>query len=637
MLHAFLEFELDEDRFELRRAGSPVRVEPRVFEVLAYLVRNRGRVVAKEELLDHVWKKTFVSESALTRCIMESRRAIGDQGRPEPLIKTVHGRGYRFELAEETSAPVVPEVPAIPVAVAQPKAMPWHWVAIVALVFIAGAALWLTRTRPAEATPLMRIALLPVSASVEDRELQLVGMSIADLLEQRLTKIPRLRVRGADYSGPLSNDAPTLAEFARRAGVDRVVSGNVTPVEGRQTAWLALTLHEVRPNGVVRDTPLGRYEMPLLRGSSDIRHYAALRDRIVERVVDTLTPAFETGVDGDALTPHDFDAYRFYLLARERLASESCDGEAAVELLRRSLEIDPQFAPAWDAYGWAHDRLASRCGGGAQHYKSALEGAENALRLAPGIGSAIALRARVMMTGGKPEEALRVLREATRRQPADPDLQFAYLSVLAQAGSTDQARIALDRLQRLDPSYLAQRGFAPTAYLYASDSRRFLQALPAIDAPVFRYHRGWVELMEKRPAIAQRVLEPAFRLNPSDDYARLSQALLAIIEQRPDEAREIVRQFAKQRELVGAIDGEMTYRTAQLFALAGDRDAALRQLSRSVEQGFFCVPYLESDPAMASLRGEQEFARVIERARERQARLSQGVASLLYNTGGPPR
>jgi pimeloyl-ACP methyl ester carboxylesterase/DNA-binding winged helix-turn-helix (wHTH) protein len=95
-VYRFGDCELDPPRFELRRAGAAVHVEPQVFDVLLYLVRNRERVVPKTELLDAVWGNRFVSESALTSRLKAARRAIGDDGAAQRLIATVHGVGYRF-------------------------------------------------------------------------------------------------------------------------------------------------------------------------------------------------------------------------------------------------------------------------------------------------------------------------------------------------------------------------------------------------------------------------------------------------------------------------------------------------------------------------------------------------------------
>jgi DNA-binding winged helix-turn-helix (wHTH) protein/tetratricopeptide (TPR) repeat protein len=87
---------LDTDAMELERGGRPVAVEPQVMDVLDYLVRHRDRVVPKTELLDEIWGDRFVSESALSSRIKSARRAIGDNGRDQRLIRTVHGRGFRF-------------------------------------------------------------------------------------------------------------------------------------------------------------------------------------------------------------------------------------------------------------------------------------------------------------------------------------------------------------------------------------------------------------------------------------------------------------------------------------------------------------------------------------------------------------
>ena len=109
MIYAFGSFELDTDLFELRRDGTSVPVEPQVFNVLAYLVAHRDRVVTKNELLDNVWGDRFVSESALTTRIKAARRAVGDDGQQQHVIRTVHGRGYRFvaevrEVADRAAA-----------------------------------------------------------------------------------------------------------------------------------------------------------------------------------------------------------------------------------------------------------------------------------------------------------------------------------------------------------------------------------------------------------------------------------------------------------------------------------------------------------------------------------------------------
>lgn len=94
--YVFEDFELDATGFLLRRAGEPVHVEPRAFDLLRYLLEHRNRVVPKHELLDSIWGDHFVGEAALTTSLRTARRAIGDSGSQQRLIRTAHGRGYQF-------------------------------------------------------------------------------------------------------------------------------------------------------------------------------------------------------------------------------------------------------------------------------------------------------------------------------------------------------------------------------------------------------------------------------------------------------------------------------------------------------------------------------------------------------------
>jgi DNA-binding winged helix-turn-helix (wHTH) protein/tetratricopeptide (TPR) repeat protein len=102
----FGEYELDLARFELKRRGMRVRVQPKVLDLLVYLIRHRERVVPKDELLAAVWQGVMVSETALNQAVKEARRAVRDDGQRQAVIQTVRGRGYRFvAVVEEPEEP----------------------------------------------------------------------------------------------------------------------------------------------------------------------------------------------------------------------------------------------------------------------------------------------------------------------------------------------------------------------------------------------------------------------------------------------------------------------------------------------------------------------------------------------------
>src|SRR5882672_2465362 len=92
----FEDHALDVDRRELRRGAQLIAVEPQVFDLLVYLVQNRDRVVSKDDLIEGVWDGRIVSESTLTSRITAARKAVGDSGNDQRLIRTVPRKGIRF-------------------------------------------------------------------------------------------------------------------------------------------------------------------------------------------------------------------------------------------------------------------------------------------------------------------------------------------------------------------------------------------------------------------------------------------------------------------------------------------------------------------------------------------------------------
>lgn len=112
MIYVFGPYELDTRVYELRCRGEVRAVEPQVFNVLAYLAAHPNRVVTRDELLENVWRDRFVSDTTLTSRLKAARKAVGDDGRSQNVIRTVHGRGYRFVADVQAVGPGHVPVPA---------------------------------------------------------------------------------------------------------------------------------------------------------------------------------------------------------------------------------------------------------------------------------------------------------------------------------------------------------------------------------------------------------------------------------------------------------------------------------------------------------------------------------------------
>jgi DNA-binding winged helix-turn-helix (wHTH) protein len=102
-------YTLDTHRYELCRAGIPLKLPPKVFDLLAYLIQHRDRVVTRQALFNALWPAQFVSEDALEWVIAAARRTVEDSGRAQRVIQTVRGRGYRFVAPIEEQLQAVPD------------------------------------------------------------------------------------------------------------------------------------------------------------------------------------------------------------------------------------------------------------------------------------------------------------------------------------------------------------------------------------------------------------------------------------------------------------------------------------------------------------------------------------------------
>ena len=118
MLYTFGDYILDTARRELRRQEMPVPLESKGYQVLLYLVQNSHRLVTKDELLERVWPAVYVIDTTLARCLTLVRKAVGDSGMAQRVIKTLHGQGYRFV------APVVVQAEAPPDVLPPPTLTP---------------------------------------------------------------------------------------------------------------------------------------------------------------------------------------------------------------------------------------------------------------------------------------------------------------------------------------------------------------------------------------------------------------------------------------------------------------------------------------------------------------------------------
>ncbi|MBV9064671.1 MAG: winged helix-turn-helix domain-containing protein, partial [Methylobacteriaceae bacterium] len=205
MQFVFDDHVLDTNTRELRRGDQRIAVEPQVLDLLIYLVDNRDRVVTKDDMIASIWGGRAVSDTALTSRIYAARRAIGDSGRDQKLIRTIARKGLRFIGALHTPA----NGTSLPVVVPPP----------------ADALAELRRSAPAPDRPV--IAVLPFNNMSDDPGQEYFSDGISEDLITGLSKLRWFFVIARNSSFIYKNKAVHVRQVGEELGAGYVVEGSV--------------------------------------------------------------------------------------------------------------------------------------------------------------------------------------------------------------------------------------------------------------------------------------------------------------------------------------------------------------------------------------------------------------------------
>jgi tetratricopeptide (TPR) repeat protein/DNA-binding winged helix-turn-helix (wHTH) protein/TolB-like protein len=469
------------------RDGREERLAQKSFQVLRYLARERHRIVTKEELLAAAWPDVVVTEDSLVQCIVEIRRALGDDARHPRFIRTVPKRGYRF-IGEISARPpaassvTFEESTSVEVEVIEEQSGPVRRPTprrrrlLAAGAVAAAVALGVAGVRQARREPALAAARVPGRTSVavlffENRAASerldwlregLTDMVITDLSRgSRLSVLSRselrslLARRGARSGEPLSLE--DALDIARRADADAIVLGSFTAVG-----------EELRVDAQIHDAHGGRLvaaeRLTLAKADEVLSSIGLLSAKLAERL-GAPTPGPEERGLGDLMTS-SLEAYRAYSIALEK--AEGYKNGEAVELLERAVALDPAFAMAWARIGWGHtmlfgDPLRGRpylekayglSSGLGEHdrlsivawyavasfdFTRAIAAYRRLLAAYPLDGDAYVRLAALLATEGRPAEAERVLRRALEVDREDPDATNRLAGLLSGQGRHAEA------------------------------------------------------------------------------------------------------------------------------------------------------------------------------------------------------
>jgi TolB-like protein/cytochrome c-type biogenesis protein CcmH/NrfG len=312
----FADHWLDTDRRELRRGTEAIAVEPQVFDLLTYLLQNRDRVVSKNDLIASVWGGRIVSDSTLTSRINAARKAIGDSGEEQRLIRTIARKGLRF--VGEVRTPSTGDEPA------RVGALPMDELAEAPRPAVPPS------DRPA-------IAVLPFINMSGDPEQEYFSDGISEDIITALSKLRWFFVIARNSSFTYKGKAVHLKQVAQELGVGYVVEGSVRKAGDR-----------VRITVQLNDVSTGSH-IWAERYDRDIADVFAVQDEITEAIVAAIEPQLYAAESFHAQRkqPDNLDAWDLVMRAFShhwRVTRQ--DAMVAQALLEKAITIDPHYGQA---------------------------------------------------------------------------------------------------------------------------------------------------------------------------------------------------------------------------------------------------------------------------------------------------
>lgn len=359
---AFDEYEIHVERRELLRDNTAIVVEPRVFDLLVYLIENRNAAVSKDALLEAVWPNSYVSETSLTRCVMKARRALNDDANRQRYIKTVHSHGYRFVQDVRTSAAQAVDVGRSTKGERPQRDNRARYAAasITALAaLLVFVAVVLNRAPPTPGLPTETperapLAVLPVQNGTGDPELDWVVLGLMNSVVEQVATAGGLQVIASD----------DLVEGLRRL----VPNGDELPDESvaEASAFQQFGVNYVLNSTLLTERGFYRLRSTLRTREADVNTFDVLGDnpaalaqelsRFVLQEIGTTSGSFdpevEVSISGDAFINEA------YLRGRDQLLRGNLHG--AIDLLSLAVSQAPtsvtarhMLANAWLANGEA--------------------------------------------------------------------------------------------------------------------------------------------------------------------------------------------------------------------------------------------------------------------------------------------
>jgi TolB-like protein len=437
---------------------------------------------------------------------------------------------------------------------------------------------------------LKSLAVLPFQNLGPKGDLDYFGLALPDEIVTTLSHSPALSIRPFSMTRRYEKPDVDPRAAGEELKVDSVLAGHFLAQPDR----VQVTLEAI---DVERSSVLWRETL-----TAPVSDPIGLREQIATRLRLGLLPALgivTTGTAAAAGRPRNPEAYDLFLRSLA-LSRDPGPNKEALRLLERAVETDPGYAPAWNSLGRRLYYDGSYSDGGASAFERAQRASERALAIDPDLADASRGLIVMQTEAGDLRGAWSKAANLVQRRPSSAEAHFTLAYVLRYAGLLEEAVTECDTALELDPNNPGWRSCS-FPHMLLGDFRRAKLFLSLDAGSAWAYTN-----------LAGILLREGKRKEALDAFRRSEMSAASEVSCAENKPPEVLGPLVNEtvRNLLTDRDSEQRYWFASIFAGCGQKEAALRLLRSSVEQGYFQYPAMDRDPLFASLRGDPEFQRI---------------------------
>jgi len=558
MIYKFNNIALDTEQYILLVNGQQRPIEPQVFDLIVYLIQNKDRIISRSELLDNIWQGRIVSDTSINNNIKSARKVLGDDGTKQQVIKTIHSRGYQFVAKIRTDL-------------------------------------------SAESKQKQMIAVLPFTNNKPNADTDYLGFALASQIIGDLNHLESYSICPAGsirkYIDPITDPIAIGQELQ----VEHVISGNY--LLENDVIRLNVEMIEVAYNRLVwRESMQVNYSNTF-----------SLQDMVVQKVAKAL----DVGFNQNRLNQHNRDipnnalAYEYYL--RGISYPQSNEGHMfAVEMLQKSIDLDPKYAPSYAHLGF-HRRLLEQHG---RIVPTELKNEEwyyqKAIELNPLQMEALSNLSALYVETNRTEEALLISRKMLDIDPCDANSLFALGYIYRYAGMLDEALDAMEKALKISPNNTRFRSIIST-YVSAG---RYNDALAKVYLDPGDYgtgYSGMIAFEQEQYDLARERFNQVIEIDQNGIWGLIAQVYLAVMDNEKERGLLVLSQMVD----TDVIDAENMYYFARFFALLKETKSSLDMLKMAVDTGYFNYPHISRTSAFNYLQDDDRYKSILQKAKQR--------------------